>query len=210
MNFLIFEDHALTALGMEVMVSQVLPDATIHLVESFQQGLAQLTVQRYDYVILDIDIPQGEGIRMIDKIKETQKHIKILIHSGYDEKIYALSYIKAGADGFLSKQASREEFKVAVATLHTDKKYLSASLQQVMLGNMIKKAPSDVESAFLNLSARELEVMRLIGEGRFTNEIADLMNIKASTVSTYKNRLYAKLKVTNEIELAKKIALFRY
>ncbi|MCF2447671.1 response regulator transcription factor [Dyadobacter sp. CY345] len=210
MNFLIFEDHSLTALGIEVMISQVLPDAKTQSVSSFSEGLSKLTAEHFDYIILDIDIPEGEGIRMISKIKEIQNHVKILIHSGYDEKIYALSYISAGADGFISKQTSREEFKSAIATLHADKKYMSPDIQQVMLNSMINNAPLDSDSLFLNLSQREMEVMKLVGEGKFTNEIADIMNLKASTISTYKNRLYAKLNVTNEIELSKKIALFKY
>jgi len=210
MNFLIFEDHSLTALGIEVMIKQVFSNAKVKSAGSFSEGLEHLANEYFDYIILDIDLPEGEGIRMVSQIKIIQNQVKILINSGYDEKIYALSYISAGADGFISKQASRDEFKLSILTLHSEKKYLSPAIQQVMLNNMINNAPANTESSFLNLSPREMQVMQLIGEGKFTNEIADIMKLKASTVSTYKNRLYVKLNVANEIELSKKIALFKY
>lgn len=210
MKFLIIEDHPLIRVGMTMMIFDFNSRASVKEASTFPEGLALLDTQIFDYVILDIDVPGSEGTRMIKQITDKQERISVLIHSGYDEHVYALSYLSAGASGFISKQSSKEDFKAALRALVTKKKYISAHVQQSLLNNMINNNPQTNDHPFVKLSNRELEVMRLINEGKWTKEIASILDIKVSTVSTYRARIYDKLDVKNEIELSRKISLFNY
>jgi two-component system invasion response regulator UvrY len=203
MNILIIEDHPLIVLGVKMIISDFDPQAKIDHLNSFPESLTYLATKATDLIILDIDIPGSENLKMMGMIRELQPNIIILIHSGYDEHHYALPYIQAGADGFLSKQASPDEFTTALKTVLKRNKYVSYNVQQSLLNN------SGTDSHNLNLSPGEMRVMQLIIEGKWTKEIASIMNLKQNTVSTYKRRIYDKLGVSDAIELSKKVALLK-
>ncbi|TDE13184.1 response regulator transcription factor [Dyadobacter psychrotolerans] len=207
MNILIIEDHPLIRMGLKILISQSDPAATITQSRTFPEGLASLDTERFDIVILDIDIPGGQNIGMIDLIRGKQRDILILIHSGYDEQVYAMPYLQAGADGFLSKQTSQDEFDIAFNSLITKGKYASYTVQQIMLNNIGET--STAKNPIMSLSPQEMRVMQLLVEGKWTKEIAAILNIKENTVSTFKRRIFDKLGVTDLIELSKKVSLLK-
>jgi len=210
MNVLIIEDHPLIRMGLKMLISDCDPKAILHQAESFPLGMSILEKETIDIVILDIDVPGGENIKMIDRIREKQKEVAILIHSGYDEHVYALPYIRAGADGFLSKQASPDEFKAAWSALVGKRRYVSYRVQQLLLTNIAENDSQKASNPILTLSPRELLVMQLMSEGKWTKEIAAIMDLKENTISTYKRRIYDKLDVKDPIELSKKVSLLKY
>ena len=117
MKFLCIEDHPLVQLGMKMVLAESYPRAGITEAETFQAALAVLEQERFDLAVLDIDIPGGENVRMMKLMREKQPGLPILIHSAFDEKGYALPYLQAGADGFISNQAPQEEFVAAVRAI---------------------------------------------------------------------------------------------
>src|SRR4051812_23769291 len=117
MKILIVEDHPLIRVGLKLLITESQSKAVITQCNTFPESMALLETEPFDLLILDIDIPGGENIKMISLIRSKQPDIMILVHSGYDETVYALPYIKAGANGFLSKKADPEEFKSALAVL---------------------------------------------------------------------------------------------
>jgi len=203
MKILIIEDHPLIVLGIKMILSDVYSSYIVHHARTFPEGLEMLENQDFDLTILDIDVPGGRNLYMIQDLREKKENIVILIHSGYDELLYAMPYLQAGANGFLSKQSTQDEFKLALSTVMSDKKYVSYLVQQSLVNN------SGEETVVSNLSPGELQVMQLIVEGKWTKEIASIMNIKQNTVSTYKRRIYDKLGVRDPIELSKKVALMK-
>lgn len=210
MKVIIIEDHFLIRMGLEMIISECDASAVVSQAETFPEGLSMIAEEEFDIIILGIDIPGGEGVKMLDQIRTKQKDVFILIHSGYDENVYALPYIKAGADGFLSKQADKTEIKLAWKTLISKRKYISESVQQLLL-NHISETPVNVFTTENKaLSKNELEVMRLMNEGKWNKEIALIMNLKENTISTYKRRIYDKLHVSGPIELSKKISMLKY
>jgi len=210
MIVLVVEDHPLIRMGLKMLISDCDPKAVLHQADSFPASISILEKETVDIVILDIDIPGGENIKMIERIREKQKDVAILIHSGYDENVYALPYIRAGADGFLSKQASPDEFKAAWAALVSKRRYVSYRVQQLLLTNIAENDSQKASNPILSLSPRELIVMQLMSEGKWTKEIAAIMDLKENTISTYKRRIYDKLDVKDPIELSKKVSLLKY
>jgi len=209
MNILIIEDHPLIRSGLKHLIYKSDPRATVSQTDSFPSGLLILANEKFDLVILDIDIPGGENIRMMEMIREKQQGIKILIHSGYDEKVYALPYMQAGADGFLSKQAQEEDFHTAFHALLNRGKYVSYAVQQSLLVNLGESGTRKAKNPLTTLSPREMLVMQLLIEGKWTKEIAAILDLKENTISTYKRRIYDKLDVSDEIQLSKKVSLLR-
>ncbi|GGM93484.1 DNA-binding response regulator [Dyadobacter beijingensis] len=210
MKFLCIEDHPLILLGLKLVFAEFYPCATIGAAETFQGALALLEQERFDLALLDIDIPGGENVRMMKLMREKQPGLPILIHSAFDEKVYALPYLQAGADGFISKQASQEEFKTAIQAILDHGRYVSYEVQQIFLSSFADiHGRTTGGNPIVSLSPRERRVMQLMTEGKWTKEIAAIMNLKENTISTYKRRIYDKMDVKDPVELSKKIALFR-
>ena len=209
MNILIIEDHPLIRMGLGHLISDTDPKANVTAADSFPSGLAMLDKEKFDLLILDIDIPGGENIRMMELVRQKQSDIIILIHSGYDEQVYALPYMQAGADGFLSKQASQDEFQAAYKALINKGKYVSYRIQQTLLNNLGDNSTKKLKNPIMTLSPREMLVMQLLTEGKWTKEIASILKVKENTISTYKRRIFDKLDVSDEIELSKKVSLLK-
>ena len=209
MNILIIEDHPLISSGIKHLIYKIDPRATVSHTDNFPSGLLLLASKKFDLAILDIDIPGGENIRMMEMIREKQQEIKILVHSGYDETVYALPYMQAGADGFLSKQAPEEDFHMAFHALLNRGKYVSYSVQQNLLVNLGESSTRKSKNPLTTLSPREMLVMQLLIEGKWTKEIAATLDLKENTISTYKRRIYDKLDVSDEIQLSRKVSLLR-
>ncbi|GGH43949.1 response regulator [Dyadobacter endophyticus] len=209
MKILIVEDHPLIRMGLKLLISESESKATVTQCDTFPEGLILLDQEKFDLLILDIDIPGGENIKMMNMIRSKQPDIIILIHSGYDEQVYALPYIKAGANGFLSKQASQDEFKTALKAVMSKGKYVSYQVQQILLNTIKDNNFGKVMNPITSLSPNEMRVMQLLTEGKWTKEIAAIMNVKENTVSTYKRRIFNKLDVVDSIELSKKVSLLK-
>ena len=210
MKFLCIEDHPLVQLGMKMVLAESYPRAGITEAETFQAALAVLEQERFDLAVLDIDIPGGENVRMMKLMREKQPGLPILIHSAFDEKGYALPYLQAGADGFISNQAPQEEFVAAVRAILDHGRYVRYEVQQIFLSSVTDVSGRTTGgNPIVSLSPRERRVMQLMTEGKWTKEIAAIMNLKENTISTYKRRIYDKMEVKDPIELSKKIALFR-
>jgi len=137
-------------------------------------------------------------LKILEEIKKIQPELKIMIFTAYDEDIYALRYLNAGATGYLNKGCSEDEMKNALNSMVLYGKYITQNIKDKILDSYISKKPiNPLES----LSSREIEVARLFIKGYGNMEIAETLNIKKSTVSTFKNRIFEKLEINNIAEL---------
>ncbi len=206
-RILIADDHGVVRYGIKLLCKEILPNSEIFQAENFTEVLSILNSEPLDLIILDINIPGGNNIQMLDTIRLKQSKIKILMFSAYDEDIYAVRYIQAGANGYLSKDRPGKEIKNAILTILDEGKYIGESIKENILNNLLshrKHSSNPLES----LSNRELEVSRLLIQGMKITEISDALNIQKSTASTYKNRIFEKLEVNNVAELIEKFRLF--
>ncbi|ACT92534.1 response regulator [Dyadobacter fermentans] len=207
-KILLVEDHAIVRLATRFLILDLLNPVVVYEAGSFSETLTQLSHSPADLVVLDINIPDGEGFNMIPKIREIQPKVLIMIFSSLEEEIYALHYMKAGANGFLSKNASQEEIKKAILSMLEAGNYISTAVQQQLLRNTVENKPNG-ENPLEHLSQRELEVMDMLIEGYWTKEIAIKLNLTESSVSTYKSRIFDKLKVSTLIEMFKKVQFYK-
>lgn len=206
-HVLIADDHAIVRYGTSFLIKELLPTGTIREANNFDQALKLLDTDRFDLVVLDINIPGGNNLQMIDVIRLRQPHVKILIFSGYDEQIYALRYLQAGADGYVVKQSSEVELRMAIQTLQNNDKYISHTVRQSLLNGLShKKALS--HNPLTSLSNREMEIMQQLVMGAAVAAIGATLGLQVSTVSTYKSRIFEKLKVNNVVDLVEKVRLY--
>lgn len=204
---LIAEDHTMARYGTTILLKELLANVEINLAIHFEQLLQQVRQYSFDLLILDINIPGGDNLQMVDVIRLRQPSVKILVFSAYDEQVYAIRYLQAGVNGYIMKHANENEMKEAVLTVLKNDIYISPHIKQKLLFNVQdKKAGSN---PLQTLSNRETEVMQQLIKGTTLSGIAKKLSLQTSTVNTYKTRIFEKLDVSNVIELLQKIQLYQ-
>jgi DNA-binding NarL/FixJ family response regulator len=206
-NILVADDHSIVRYGLSKIIATLPEPVHVNTVDVFDDVVTTLAKQAFDLLILDINLPGGNSIQMLDAVRLQRPNIMILIFSAYDEKMYAIDYLLAGADGYLSKNSTEEETKQAIQTLLKGEKYMSPVTRQQML-NKLNQHKNPQSSPFAALSVREIEVMNLLTKGIPLQKIAEMLHLQVSTVSTYKTRIFAKLEINTIIELLEKIRLY--
>jgi len=203
-NVLIIENHEITRYGTRLILSEILGMPDISEVATIEESQKILGEKNFDFILLEIDIPGGNATNIIAQIKQKQKNVKILIFTGRSEDMYALNYLQAGADGFLSKSVSKSEFRKAITTLITTGRYISDNLRDKFINEHL--LPGMKRNQTIKLSRRETEIMHLLSIGKSTSQIAKELQLRNSTVSTFKSRIFEKMQVDNLIDMIKKAA----
>jgi len=169
----------------------------VNTVNTAKQLINYLKKGTVDLVLMSMDLPDKNGITILRTIKKHYNNVRVIIFSAQPENIYATSGIRAGASGFLSKSATTSTIKKAILKVYKGEMYVTNTMAQKLT---FDKNHNDSD-LYHKLSMREIEVLKLICNGKKNNEIADELNINPKTVSTYKSRLMAKLNVSNLISL---------
>jgi len=160
--------------------------------------LEKILHNEYDVILLDISLPGRSGLDILPDIKKRSPGAKVIMLSMYPEEQYALKALKTGASGYLTKSSAPEELISAVFRVSSGERYITAGLAELITHNFFEGA---VDHPHDNLSARELEVIKLLASGHKLNRIAELLIVSPKTVSTYRSRILEKLrlKTTSEI-----------
>lgn len=200
LNILIVDNHPIVRKGIEVFLSN---QPEYNVVGSLGTGIEIFDFIRkntVDLIISEVDLPELNGITAMRAVKKEHKHIKILMFSHQLEDVYAISTLKAGASGYLSKTANIDTLIEAINTIQEGKVYLSEKMDKHYKYDDTSKSKARL---FKRLSTREVEVLKLLSIGKKNKEIAKELAINEKTVSTYKARLYKKLNVNNIVDLVK-------
>ena len=206
-KILIVDDHLVVRNGVAMVLEKQIEDVAISNAENFFDAIALLKEDAFDLIILDINIPGGKSTEMITDLRAIQPCVRILVFSAHEEEHYALKYITAGANGYLNKLCSEEKMMFAITSIFETSTYISAELvNKLVEAKGRKKAinPMDV------LSKRELQIAQLLINGNGNLEISNMLDIHMSTVSTYKARVFEKLKINNLVELINLYKTFEY
>lgn len=201
-HILIADDHGVVRYGMMLFIKDLMPWAQVSQVGTFNEAIGHVNKSQVDLVILDINLPGGNNIKMVDSLKAVQPDIKVIIFSSYDEKIYAERYLRAGAKGYLNKETSNKEIKKAIQSVLSGGVYMSNTVKDLMLNRLLNIEVG--QNPLSVLSNREIEVAQLLVIGQGVTEISTALNLQLSTVSTYKNRIFEKLDVSNVVQLIEK------
>lgn len=156
-----------------------------------------------DILVLDISLNGPDGIELLKTIRTKDPGLPVLILSMHDEATYAERALRAGANGYIMKQEATEKVLTAIRRILHGEVHLSDRLTNRMLQHFICGSVSSKDSPLANLSDRELEVFRLIGEGHGTRQIADELHISVKTVESYQAHIKEKLYLRNARELVK-------
>lgn len=205
-TFITADDHSVITKSISYILKDLYSKSIVLELNCISDLIKTLYIQTVDLLLLDITFPDGNTLNIIPTIRKIQPNIKILIFSGMEENIYALRYINAGANGYLSKLSSEEEIKEAIKEIMVSGKYLSEKIQDKITNDYIfKKVTNPLEA----LSNRELEITHLMIEGYGNTEICSVLDLQKSTVSTYKTRIFEKLGVDNLSDLIQLFNLYK-
>jgi len=159
-----------------------------------------------DVAVVDVSLKDGSGIDLIKRLNSHNQTTRVLVWSVYAENQYADRALHAGAMGYITKEAATDTIIDALRCVLDDRVYASPELTQRMLNrNVLKQRPSGV-LPLEELSDRELDVFRLIGEGQTTRDIASHLKLSPNTVETYRSRIRQKLNIKNAAALARDAA----
>ena len=200
----IVDDHPIVREGLSLMMNRE-PDMMVcGEAEEATKALQAIASAKPDFLIVDISLSGPDGLDLLKSIRARYPSLPVLILSMHDESIYAERALRAGANGYIMKQEATERVLVAVRQILTKKVYVSDRIANRMLQQYIKGSVNERKSPIAELSDRELEVFRLIGEGHGTRMIADELHLSVKTVESYQAHIKEKLSLKNGRELVQR------
>jgi len=206
LQVLILEDHDIVAFALTAIAKDHLPDVSVTTARSFTTGISLMQNGLVaDLVILDIFLPGGELANMIPTLRRIQSDVRILVYTGSEEYALALQFLNAGANGYLTKGHPMQEVVVAMQTILNGQRYIAKEMEPIVTGHFSRLLNPDTHPENIELSPREREVLALLLDGKQTKQISEALNLKLTTVSAHKTRIFDKFQVRNVIELFRKM-----
>lgn len=200
---LIIDDHPIFCLGMTELINKE-PDLIVcGAIESMKKACEAIAELKPDLVIIDISLKDGNGLDLVQEVKKEYQGLPMLVLSMYDESLYAERALLAGAFGYIMKQEAIPKVVEAIRHVLGGDIYASSSVKEKVFKRLINHTGADSKSPLDALTNRELEVLRLIGEGYSTKEIAERLHLSIKTIGTYRENLKEKLKLKHFTGLVK-------
>lgn len=197
-KILVVDDHALLRRGVMQVLAEDFAQATILESGTGQEALDLIRDQEMDAIVLDINLPDKNGVEVLKEMMQMHPTVPVLVLSMYAEEQYGLRVLKAGASGFLSKESAPEELVTAIKKILKGGKYVSASFAEHLANDLVNDTPTVLHK---KLSDRELEVLCFIARGRKVSQISQELALSVKTISTYRGRLLEKLRLETTAEL---------
>ncbi|HEX9714584.1 MAG TPA: response regulator transcription factor [Desulfurivibrionaceae bacterium] len=195
---LIVDDHAVVRRGLRELLSDEFRGAAFGEASTAQQALEQIWKKEWDVALLDITLPGRSGLDLLKEVKAARPRLPVLVLSVHPEDQFAVRVLKAGAEGYLTKESAPEELVNAIRKILAGGQYVSPTLAEKLALGLRKdstRAPHET------LSDREYEIMCCIASGKTVTEIARELSLSPKTISTYRARLLEKLRVKNNAEI---------
>jgi len=195
---LIADDHTIVRKGLEQILEETSDLTVAGQAKNGHQVIEKISKDHFDVVVLDISMPGRNGLDILKQIKSIQPKLPILILSMYPEDQYAKRVLKAGAQGYISKESATEQLVTAIRRVAGGRKYITA--------NLAEKLASDLEKDHTGLpheklSDREFQVMCMIAAGKTVSAIADELALSVKTISTNRTRILEKMNLKNNAEI---------
>lgn len=206
-NILVADNYPIVRKGITCALKKSKNFSIVGKASNAQEMYLQLQALQPDILILEIDMPNVNGINALRTIKSQFPQTRIFIYSQHPEEIYALRAIKGGAAGYLPKTASTKTFLKALKQIGKGGIFLNEELTSTFTSRNVGE--SSAISRYKKLSSREIEVLNLLSSGKRNKDIANALDINEKTVSTYKTRLLKKLKVDNLADLIHQSRMFQ-
>jgi two-component system invasion response regulator UvrY len=194
----IADDHAIVREGLKQILAEQRDVAVVGEAETGLDAIKLFRKSRCNVLLLDISLPDRNGIEVLKQIKDERPDLPVLMLSMHREDQYAIRALKAGASGYLTKQSAPRELVGAIRQVAEGQRYVSAQLAQVLAAQL---GEDHEKPAHETLSDREYQTLTMIASGRTVGEIAKDLSLSVKTVSEYRSRLLAKMKLKTSAEL---------
>ena len=199
-NVLVVDDHDLVRTGIRRMLADVAGVSGVGEAASGEEALLRVRELRPDLVLMDVKMPGIGGLEATRKIIRSHSDIKVIAVTACDEEPFPSRLLQAGAAGYLTKGAGLEEMIKAIRQVFAGQRYISADIAQQLALKPFQ--PQGDASPFDLLSEREMQIALMIAECQKVQSISDKLCLSPKTVNTYRYRIFEKLEITSDVELA--------
>lgn len=202
-SILLVDDHKITRDGLRTMFEKQPDMKVIAEAETGREALKVATRIKPDVIIMDISMPDLNGIDATRQILAELPRTRVIALSMYSDRRYVIGMLKAGVSGYLLKNCAFEELVRAVSTVMNNQTYMSSKVADTVIQDYTRNLTIDDTSTVSTLTAREREVLQLIAEGLTSAQIASRLFVSVKTVSTHRRQIMEKLKIYSIAELTK-------
>jgi two-component system invasion response regulator UvrY len=199
-KILIADDHTIVRDGLKQIIANAAGLVVTGEAANGQETLDLIRKNNFDVILLDITMPEKDGLAILKQLKREKIELPVLVLSMHPEEQYAVRVLKMGASGYLTKASASDELIKAIKKISTGKKYISDSLAEKLALDLdidTEKLPHEY------LSDREFQVMCMIASGKTVTNIAEELSLSVNTISTYRVRVLDKMKMTSNSELTR-------
>jgi len=189
-RILIADDHSIVRRGLKEILLEEFHDAQITEVNDGAELLHHARIAAFDIIISDLTMPGRNGLEALKQLKEEYPSMPVLILSMHPEDQYAMRALRAGAAGYLTKESASEELINAVKKILSGRRYISSAVAEKLAEQLDADHSKELHEA---LSDREFHVLKLIASGKTVSEIAEILSLSVTTVSTYRARILLKM-----------------
>jgi len=197
-RILIADDHAIVRAGLRQFIADHADMQVAAEASTGAEAIAAVRAQEFDVVLLDISMPDKNGIDTLKTIKHVRPELPVLMLSAYAEDQYAVNLLRAGAAGYLNKEAASQQLVGAIRTVVLGRKFVSPTLAQILADGVSGDADRPLHA---ELSQREFQIFCKLAAGAAVSKIADELNLSVKTVSTYRTRVLEKMAMKSNADL---------
>ncbi len=196
-KIIVADDHSFIRVGLIQILKDEYPSAEIKEAEDGESLVKAVMKEDFDLVISDLDMPGRSGLESLEQIKLIKPDIPVLILSIYPDELYAIRALKAGASGYLNKNAAPYDLIKAIDRIKLGKKYITPEVAEKLLERENDGNPHE------SLSNREFDIFKMLAEGKTVSQISETFSLALTTVSTHRSRIMTKLGLSTNAELTK-------
>lgn len=189
-NILLIDDHAVVRKGLKAILEEEFSDITVDEADSGHEGINLLRKSQPDAVVLDINLPDMNGLEVLKRMRMEWPGLPVLILSIYGEDQYGVRMMRSGASGYLAKSSAPEHLVIALKKVISGQKYISSKLAERLAYNL-DRSPEDLSVE--GLSDREYQVFRMLAAGKTVTEIGKELHLSVKTVSTHRSHILNKM-----------------
>lgn len=197
-DFLVVDDHPIVRRGICQILNDISGNVRIAEASDAKEAIKEIRSNKFDVVLLDINMPGRSGLDLLEDIRSINPDIKILIVSMYPEEQYAIRALKTGASGYLTKESASNELLAAVEKVLQGGRYITQSIAERIFDVIDQKGPPHEL-----LSNRELEVLIQIAKGTSIKEIGHILALSEKTISTYRSRILEKMDLNSNADIVR-------
>jgi two-component system response regulator NreC len=203
-HILLADDHTILRAGLKMMLNAQPDMEVVGEAQDGRQALQEAERLLPDIILMDITMPDMNGLEATRHIKKLLPEVKVLVLTMHENDEYVFQALRAGASGYMLKEAADTELISALRVIHSGQFYLSPTAQSIMVGDYLQRVRSGEEKdSYSSLTEREREILKLVAEGYTNNQIAERLVISPKTVDTHRTHVMDKLNLHSRAELVK-------